>query len=92
MAALSGLDWNHFPKLFVDYDSQRPLALKNAKPLSGLRSIYKENNAVIDAFLKHSNRAENNYVYLPIVHDYNAMIAVLTAKDAQLIEIIEAKD
>ena len=68
------------------------MALKNTKPLSSLRNINKENNAVIDAFLKHSNQAENDYVFLPIVHDYNAMITVLNVKDAQLIEIIEAKD
>ena len=56
MAALSGLDWNHFPKLYVDYDKKREMALKNAKPLSELRkqkigsTNIVNNTVVIDAF------------------------------------------
>ena len=122
IAALSGLDWNHFPKLYVDYDSKRQTALKNAKPLSTLRNLTAratqpsssnqtsstqassnqaninelsekkaKNNAAIDAFVKSKNQPESDFVYLPIVFGYKDMSAVLSAKNADFIEIIDAQ-
>jgi hypothetical protein len=84
----SGLDWNMFPELYVDYGSQRQVALKNAKPLAQLKAVNSENAAVIDAFLKRQNQLETAYVYLPIVYAYISMTAVLDAKTADFIEII----
>ena len=84
----SGQDWNMFPELYVDYDSQRQVALKNAKPLAQLKAVNVDNVAVIDAFLKRKNQAATAYVYLPIVYAYTAMTAVLDAKTADFIEII----
>lgn len=87
-AASSGADWNVFPKLFVEYDSQRKLALKHAKPLTALKAVHAENRAVIEQFeRKHPGQA----VYLPIVSGYVSMAAVLDAKTADFIEILDVE-
>jgi hypothetical protein len=85
----SGLSWNRFPKLYVEYDSQRQVALKNAKPISQLKKAKPENAAIINAFLARKNKTEDSYVYLPIVYAFTAMTAVLDAKTAEFIEVIE---
>ncbi|WP_020183959.1 TfpX/TfpZ family type IV pilin accessory protein [Methylotenera sp. 1P/1] len=88
-AAGSGADWNVFPKLFVSYDSQRQVALRNAKPLNVLKALSVENRASIERFeQKHPYKA---YVYLPIVSGYIAMAAVLDAKNADFIEILDVE-
>lgn len=87
-ASAAGLDWNVFPALYVDYDTQRDIALKNAKPLADLRKLSSENALVVRAFLKNQNRSEESFVYLPIVSGYIAMTAVLDAKNADFVKII----
>jgi len=88
-AAVTGADWNVFPKLFVEYDSQRQQALKNAQPLSVLKKVSAENQAKVEAFeLAHPGQT---YVYLPIVSGYVAMAAVLDAKNADFIEILDVE-
>jgi hypothetical protein len=89
-AAVAGLDWNNFPKLFVEYDTQRQIALKNAKPLAELKKVKPENVLIVNAFLSRQNKPETDFVYLPIVYQYTAMTAILDAKTADFIEIIEA--
>lgn len=88
-AAGSGADWNVFPKLFVEYDSQRQIALKHAKPLAVLKAISAENRATIEQFER--KHAEQAYVYLPIVSGYVSMAAVLNAKNADFIEILDVE-
>jgi hypothetical protein len=88
-AAMSGLDWNLFPSLYVSYDSQRKVALSHAKPLSKLREVSAESAVVVDEFLKEQNSKEDNFVYLPIVMGVESMTAVLDAKNADFIDIID---
>ncbi len=88
-AALNGEDWNVFPKLYIEYDSQRDNVLINAKPLSSLRKISLKAGRVIDDFLKSQKRPEVNFLYLPILHSFKVMTAVLDAKNAEFIEIID---
>lgn len=90
-AAASGLDWNMFPQLFVEYDTQRKVALANAKPLAKLREINADNGSIIDTFLSRAAKPEQAYVYLPIVYGFTSMTAVLDADTADFIEIIEAQ-
>lgn len=87
-AAVAGLDWNVFPKLYVEYDSQRSLALKNAKPLAQLRKVSVKSNQLIDELLEKEKRTEASLVYLPIIAGFTAMTAVLDAKNADFIAII----
>ena len=88
-AAGSGADWNVFPKLFVEYDSQRQIALKNAKALDVLKAISPDNRATVERFeQKHPGKA---YVYLPIVSGYVVMAAVLNAENADFIEILDVE-
>jgi hypothetical protein len=86
----SGQSWNAFPQTYVDYDSQRQVALKNAKPLIELRKN-KFNLEEIDAFLAKKGRPESDFVTLPIVYTYTMMAAILDAKTGDFIEIIDAK-
>lgn len=88
-AAAVGLDWNVFPKLFVDYDLQRKTALTNAKPLNELKNISAENNATIDNFQRKN--PSKDYVYLPIVSGYVAMAAVLDPQNADFIRILNVQ-
>lgn len=88
-AAAGGLDWYAFPNLYVDYDSQRSVALKNAKPLASIRKVSADANLAVEEFLSKHKKTEENFVYLPIVAGYVAMTAVLDAKNADFIEIID---
>lgn len=88
-AALNGEDWNVFPSLYVEYDSQRRNVLIIAKPLSSLRKVSLNAMHVIDVFLESKKRPEANFVYLPIVHSFKVMTAVLDAGNAEFIEIID---
>lgn len=88
-AAGGGADWNVFPKLFVEYDSQRQVALKHAKPLIVLKAVSAENRTKIEFFeRKHMGQA---YVYLPIVSGYVSMAAVLDGSNADFIEILDVE-
>ena len=88
-AALNGEDWNVFPKLYVDYDGQRKNVLIKSKSLENLRKLSKDNNHVIDAFLKSKDRPEADFVYLPVVHLFKVMTAVLDSKNAEFVEILD---
>jgi hypothetical protein len=85
-AAGSGADWNVFPKLFVEYDTQRQVALANAKPLSALKTHSDDNRAIVDEF--ESKSPNRNFVYLPIVSGYVVMAAILDANNADFIQIL----
>lgn len=85
----SGLSWNAFPKLYIDYDSQRQVALKNAKPLNSLKKS-KNNVDAVDTFLAKTGRPETDFVTLPVVYVFTMMAAVLDAKTGDFIEIIDA--
>lgn len=89
-AAASGLDWNVFPQLFVEYDTQRDAVLKHAKPLAILKASSPENARVVEAFLRRAKKPISAFVYLPIVQGYTAMTAVLDANNADFIQIIAA--
>lgn len=90
---LSMQDLNMFPVLFQEYDgSQRTIALQNAQPLKSLMDYDPENPAIIKAFLTRKSQSLDAFVYLPIVHGYTNMTAVLDAETADFIEIIEAKN
>jgi len=88
-AAGSGADWNVFPKLFVEYDSQRQVALKNAKLLAELKTLSAENRTSIEQFERQ--HSAQTYVYLPIVSGYVSMAAVLNANNADFIEILDVQ-
>lgn len=89
MAAGAGLDWNVFPKLFVEYDKQRQTVLAQAKPLSELKKLSAENNAVIEEFQRQSPGKE--YLYLPVVSGYVAMAAILDAKNADFVRVLDVQ-
>lgn len=91
-AAVGGKDWNAFPRLYVDYKSQREVVLKQAKPLAVLRKKSLLNASAIDAFIAKQNLAESAFVYLPIVYAGTSMSAVLNASNAKFIRIIDASD
>ena len=87
---LAGGDYYGLPKLYVDYNSQRGVALQNAKPLSTLRGVSAESDQVLEEFIAASKRPESDFVWLPIVYGYSkAMTLVLDAKNADVIEIID---
>ena len=87
---LAGGDYYGLPKLYVDYNSQRGVALQNAKPLSTLRGVSAESDQVLEKFIAASKRPESDFVWLPIVYGYSkAMTLVLDAKNADVIEIID---
>ncbi|HOY70452.1 MAG TPA: TfpX/TfpZ family type IV pilin accessory protein [Methylotenera sp.] len=87
--AMIFLDWSFFPKLYVDYDSRKQEAFKHAKPLADLRKLSAESAAIVDTFVDDSGRPVSDFMYLPIVHTPDAMTAVLDAKTANFIDIIE---
>lgn len=86
-----GMGYARFPKLFVEYESQRDEVLKDAKPLSTLRTFDKKNNLAIAQLLKDESRAEEDFVFVPISSFFDDRAAILDAKTAKFITIIDAK-
>lgn len=89
MAAATGSDWNVFPKLFVEYDGQRQVALKHAKSLDTLKVLNANNRAIVEQF--ESEHPAQRFVYLPIVSGYVAMAAVLDANSADFVRILDVQ-
>lgn len=87
----AGMGYARFPKLFVPYESQKTEILKAAKSLSILRNFDKKNGAAIDQLLKDKKRPEQDFVFVPISSFFNNMAAVLDAKSATFITIIDAR-
>jgi hypothetical protein len=85
-----GMGYARFPRLFVNYESQQSEILKAAKPLSELRSFDKKNSLLIDQLIKSKNRPETDFVFVPISSFFDNMAAILDAKNAAFITIIEA--
>lgn len=86
-----GLGYARFPRLFVNYELKQSEILNAAKPLSILGSFDIKNIAVIEHFLKNQQRPETDFVFVPISSAYGAMAAVLDAKNAEFITIIDAE-
>lgn len=89
LEALAGLDWNVFPKYYVDYNSQRNIALTNSKPLATLINEAPENKEKIDKFLNKHDATIEQFVYLPIISGFTVMTAVLDSKTADFFEVLE---
>ncbi|MGB4811484.1 MAG: TfpX/TfpZ family type IV pilin accessory protein [Methylophilaceae bacterium] len=81
-------DWSAFPKLYISYESRKHEAFKHAKPLTELKKLSTENSQIIDAFLNKANRPVSDFIYFPIVHSFVGMTAVLDAKNADFMDII----
>jgi hypothetical protein len=87
---LAGGDYYSLPKLYVEYDSQRAVALKNGQPLSALRGVSAESDQVLEQFIATSKRPESDFVWLPIVYGFSdAMTVILDAKNADIVDIID---
>jgi hypothetical protein len=86
-----GIGYARFPRLFVSYESQRNEVLKDAKPLSTLRTFDKKNNLVIEQLLKDENRPEKDFVFVPIGSFFEDRAAILDANTAKFITIIDAR-
>ena len=86
-----GMGYARFPKVFIAYESQQQEVLKAAKPISLLRSFDHDNVAAIDQLLQDKNRPEQDFVFVPISSFFGAMAAILDAKTAAFITIIDAR-
>ena len=86
-----GMGFARFPKYFVRYQSKRAEILKEGKPLNVLRTYDKKNNAVVNKLIKDKKRNEQSFVFLPISSFWGEMAAIVDAKTAEFITIIEAK-
>lgn len=86
-----GIGYAIFPSLFVPYESQKVEVLKQAKPISDLRTINKGNNAIVDEYIGQENRNEKDLVFVPISSFFGTFSAILDARTAAFITIIEAK-
>ncbi len=90
-SSIIGRDWSEFPRLYVDYDGQRSVAIKASKPLSSLSALNKANAKVVSDFLAEAKLPESAYRYVPIVRGLVDMAAILDAKTGDFVEIVEAK-
>jgi len=89
-AAAAGKDWNMFPKLYVEYDEQRTSVLKKAKTLKEVSQFTAKNKKIVDQFLLKNGSPEDSFVAVPILSGLTSMAAILDARNADFIEIIEA--
>lgn len=86
-----GMGYARFPKVFIAYESQQEEVLKAAKPLSVLRTFDDKNRVAIDQLLQDKNRSEQDFVFVPISSFFDDMAAILDAKTAAFITIIDAR-
>lgn len=80
-----------YPRLYDEYNNHLNQVIKAGKPLKKLYFANQKNKAVIDKFIKKSNRVESNYLYLPITSELTEMSAIVDAKTGALVEIIDAR-
>lgn len=91
-AAISGRDWNLFPKLYVEYASQKNKVLAAGKPLAAIAKLDEKNKASVTRFMQHhSERSETDFLALPMIHGFKEVVAIVDAKSADLVDIIDAR-
>lgn len=88
-AALAGMDWHQFPRLYDTYSLHSADMLKRAKSMAELRTYDKRNTPVIDDFLKAQKRPETDFVFVPIRTEHAEMAVILDAKSADIIKILD---
>lgn len=80
-----------YPKLYEDYNKHREEVIKAGKPLASLATESVKNKAAIAKFLNKSHYPESDFLALPISSELAEMTAIVDAKNADFIEIIDAK-
>ena len=86
-ALSSGRDVQHHPKLYVDYSSERAVALERALPISRLRTLNPGRGAQIDALVAASGRADDALRYLPLRGPAGDGAVLIDAKDAAVVVV-----
>ena len=79
-----------YPRLFDDYNLHRKAVIKAGRPLQELYTDNAENKAVVDDFILDKKRPENDFLALPISSELLQMTAIVDAKTADIVGIIDA--
>jgi hypothetical protein len=86
-ALSSGRDVQHHPKLYVDYSSERAVALERALPIPRLRTLNPDRGSDIDALVAASGRSEEALRYLPLRGPAGDGAVLIDAKDAAVVTV-----
>ena len=89
--AASGIDLHQLPRLYVDYKGESGNVLKRAKPISDLRRVDSKNGEIVDKLIQKMSRPEQDFVFIPVLSSHAEMAAILDAKNADMIEILDVK-
>lgn len=79
-----------YPRYYDEYYKHKDEVIKAGKPLNNLAELSSENRKKIDVFLKHEKRPITDFLFLPIRSATGEMSAVIDAKTADFIRIIDA--
>jgi hypothetical protein len=86
-AALGGVDLQHFPQHYVDYDNVRAEVLARAGRIARLRELNRDVAAKVDRLLGRIGRPENEIAFVPFKADKRELAALIDAKNADLITV-----
>jgi hypothetical protein len=87
--AMEGVHAAFRPERWVPYDSQRELAIKEAKPLSKLRQKFPSEASVIDEVVARSGHSESSLGYLPLASQHRTdWSVVINLKDGVPIDFL----
>lgn len=91
-AALAGKDWNAFPKLYVEYATQKEKVLAAGRSLKTIRDVSNKNTLSVQAFMqKHPNQNEDSFLAFPMIHGFSDVVAIVDAKTAEFVDVIDAE-
>ena len=86
-ASVGGVDLQHFPQHYVEYDNVRAQALARAGRIAKLRELNAGGAAEVDRLLGRIGRPENEIAFLPLKADKRELTALIDAKNAELITV-----
>ena len=84
-ASIGGVDLQHFPQHYVEYDSVRAEVLARAGRIERLREL--NGTAAVDRLLGRVGRPENEIAFVPFKADKRELTALIDAKNADLITV-----
>jgi len=86
-ASVGGVDLQHFPQHYVEYDSVRADVRSRAGRIARLRELNADSAAEVNRVLGRLGRPEDQIAFLPFKADKRELAALVDAKTAELITV-----
>ena len=83
----TGIDLQHMPQYYVDYEEAKPEVRAKAQPVAALRPLNAGRGAEVDAAVRATGRPENELGWVPLKGDKRELTAFVDARTGDFIRV-----